>query len=103
MPDFHSTKDLDKLNADCHVNSIIEENSKCRRAFFHPVLHCPIRCKSVDSTATLRVLRQATVQNPQISDSIMNVWVVLVDSSSNQALEPGNLHLFVIGKISASN
>jgi len=47
-------------------------------ARLHPVLCCPFGRKKVNSTAMLRVLRQATVQNPQVRNSIVQVWIVLV-------------------------
>ena len=78
MPDFHSSKDQDKIRADCHIKSVIEDKSKCQRAFPYPVLCFPSGHKKVDSTAIPRVLRQATVQNLQICDSIVDVWVILV-------------------------
>ena len=76
MSDRHS-KDWAKVTADRHVKSVIEEKSERRRAFPYPVLRFLSGRKKVDGTAIPRVLRQATVQNPQISDRIVNVWVVL--------------------------
>ena len=77
MPDFHS-KDRGEVWADRHVKSVIEEKSKRWRAGLQPVLRCPSWCKEVDSTVMLSVLRQATVHNPQVSDSIVMVWIVLL-------------------------
>ena len=77
MPDRHS-KDWGKIRADRHVKSVIEEITKYGRARLHPVLCCPFGRKKVNSTAMLRVLRQATVQNPQVRNGIVQVWIVLV-------------------------
>ena len=53
IPNFHS-KDRDKVRADHHVKSVIEEKS--RSCFLQPVLHFPRGRKTVDSTDQSRVL-----------------------------------------------
>ncbi len=62
--------------ANCHVKSVIEEKFKQWRAGLHPVLWSPNRGEKVKQTAIPRVLRQASIQYPQVSDSIVQIRVV---------------------------
>jgi len=77
MPDWHSEY-RDKIGADCHVKSVIEEKSKRWRAGLHPVLRFPSGGKKVNRTAKPTVHRQASVQNPQSRDNVVQIWIVVV-------------------------
>jgi len=77
MPDWHSEY-RDKIGADHHVKSVIEEKSKRWRAGLHPVLRFPSGGKKVNRTAKPTVHRQASVQNPQSRDNVVQIWIVVV-------------------------
>ena len=77
MPDWHS-KDRGKVRADGHVKSVIEEIPKDWRVGPDPVLCFSFGRKKVDRTAKARVLRQATFQNLQVRNGIVQVWIVLL-------------------------
>ena len=94
MPDCHSSKDRDKIGADRHVKSVIEEKSKRWRAGLHPVLWFPSGGKKVNRTAKPTVHRQASVQNPQSRDNVVQIWIVVVAQwAMNYFFLPTDIHV----------
>ena len=77
VPDWHS-KDQGMVRADRHVQSVMDGKTRHWQAGLRRVLCCPKGRRTIHSTAMLSVFRQATVKNPQVSNGIEQVWIVLM-------------------------
>ena len=77
MKDAHSKK-IGQIWADHLVECVVQEESESnsRGGRFHPELDRPSRHENIDKRAVLGVNWYASEQNSQLSNRIVDVWII---------------------------
>ena len=75
MKDAHSKK-VGQIWTDHLVERVVQEESKRRGGRFHPERDRSSRLRKIDRRAVLGVNWYASVQNSQLSNCIVDVWII---------------------------